>query len=75
MLTSATIFNILHALNLPVDIREVCVMLAPAFSGLTALATYLFAREVGRKEDGTGGEGAGLWAALFIGIAPGVSYL
>jgi dolichyl-diphosphooligosaccharide--protein glycosyltransferase len=73
MVTSGLIHNILHALNLPVDIRNICVMLAPAFSGLTAYATYLFGREVGRRADGQGGEGTGLWAALFIGIAPGSS--
>lgn len=58
----------LHTMSIPVDIREVCVQLAPAFSGLTALATYFFAKEVG--QDGSR-ESTGLWAALFIGIAPG----
>ncbi len=41
MVTSGIIWNFLHWLNFPVDIREVCVMLAPAFAGLTAWATYL----------------------------------
>lgn len=36
MVTSAIIYNALHAINIPVNIRDVCVMLAPAFSGLTA---------------------------------------
>lgn len=40
------------------------MLLAPAFSGLTALATYLFTKEM--KD-----ESAGLLAAAFIGIAPG----
>ena len=72
MVTSALIFNVCHALNLPIDIREICVMLAPAFSGLTAYATYLFAKEVAFSGGaGSTAEGAGLWAALFIGIAPG----
>jgi len=71
MITSALIHNALRAINVPVDIRNVCVMLAPGFSGLTAFSTYLFARELGRNDDGTGGEGTGLWAALFIAIAPG----
>lgn len=67
--------------QIPIDIRNVCVLLAPGFSGLTAFATYLFARELGQKTDRQGkgksqtmgetGEGVGLWAALFIGIAPG----
>jgi dolichyl-diphosphooligosaccharide--protein glycosyltransferase len=37
-------------------------MLAPAFSGLTALAAYLLAREVA-------GPGAGLFSALFLGLS------
>jgi dolichyl-diphosphooligosaccharide---protein glycosyltransferase len=64
MLTSYFIHQILHLLSLPVNIRDVCVLLAPAFSGLTAYSTYLFGKEVAS-------EGAGLWAALFIGIVPG----
>lgn len=68
MITSGAIWKVLHLLSIPVDIREVCVQLAPAFSGLTALATYFFAKEVGK--DGSR-EGTGLWAALFIAIAPG----
>ncbi|GAA5982106.1 hypothetical protein JCM10908_004744 [Rhodotorula pacifica] len=68
MVTSGAIWKILHLLSIPVDIREVCVQLAPAFSGLTALATYFFAKEVGKEGSR---EGTGLWAALFIAIAPG----
>ena len=64
MVTSAIIHNFLQFINLPVDIRNVCVLLAPGFSALTALATYLFTREMS-------GDGAGLLAAAFIGIAPG----
>lgn len=41
MATSGVIFNVLHALNLPVDIRNICVLLAPGFSALTAWATYM----------------------------------
>ncbi|BGP31737.1 oligosaccharyl transferase stt3 subunit [Rhodotorula toruloides] len=68
MVTSGLIWKVLHMLSIPVDIREVCVQLAPAFSGLTALATYFFAKEVGKEGSR---EGTGLWAALFIAIAPG----
>ena len=42
MATSGVIYNILHALNLPVDIRNICVLLAPGFSALTALSTYMY---------------------------------
>jgi asparagine N-glycosylation enzyme membrane subunit Stt3 len=41
MATSGVIYNILHAINLPVDIRNICVLLAPGFSALTAWATYM----------------------------------
>ncbi|GFZ51010.1 dolichyl-diphosphooligosaccharide-protein glycotransferase [Saitozyma sp. JCM 24511] len=64
MVTSGLIWNFLHLINMPVDIRNVCVMLAPAFAGLTAVATYLFTTEMGSPS-------AGLLAAAFIGIAPG----
>ncbi|KAH7923965.1 glycosyltransferase family 66 protein [Leucogyrophana mollusca] len=64
MATSGVIYNFLHALNLPVDIRNICVLLAPGFSALTAWATYMFTKEM--KD-----ESAGLLAAAFIGIVPG----
>lgn len=66
MVTSAVFHKLFNLINLPVDIRNVCVMLAPGFSGLTAFATYLFTREMS-------GDGAGLLAAAFMGIAPGIS--
>lgn len=44
MATSGVIYNLLHALNLPVDIRNICVLLAPGFSALTAWATYMCVR-------------------------------
>lgn len=64
MVTSGIIYNVLHWLNFPVDIRNVCVMLAPAFAGLTAIATYLFTCEMAD-------ESTGLLAAAFMGIVPG----
>ncbi|KAI9319860.1 Oligosaccharyl transferase STT3 subunit-domain-containing protein [Dichotomocladium elegans] len=64
MVTSALIHNVLHYLNFQVDIRNVCVLLAPVFSGATAIATYLLTKEL---KDSS----AGLLAAAFIGIAPG----
>ena len=81
MATSGVIYNILHALNLPVDIRNICVLLAPGFSALTAWSTYIcaiiahlghhvaqtFRRVTKEMKD----ESAGLLAAAFIGIAPG----
>jgi dolichyl-diphosphooligosaccharide--protein glycosyltransferase len=68
MITSGAIWAALQKLNIPVDIRDVSVQLAPIFSSLTALATYLFAKQVGAVGSQ---ESTGLWAALFIGIVPG----
>lgn len=64
MLTSGTIHYILHALNIPFHIRDICVFLAPIFSGLTAITTYLLTKELWNS-------GAGLLAACLIAIAPG----
>ncbi|KAG6834921.1 oligosaccharyl transferase stt3 subunit [Arthromyces matolae] len=64
MATSGVIYNLLHSVNLPVDIKNVCVLLAPGFSALTAWATYQFTKEM---KDAS----AGLLAAAFIGIVPG----
>ncbi|ABN65417.2 oligosaccharyl transferase subunit [Scheffersomyces stipitis CBS 6054] len=65
MVTSGVIWHILREwLALPVDIRNVCVLLAPAFSGLTAVFTYYLTKEM--KDSN-----AGLLAAIFMGIAPG----
>ncbi|KAK6352192.1 oligosaccharyl transferase stt3 subunit [Orbilia blumenaviensis] len=64
MVTSGAIWHALRMISLPVDIRNICVLLAPGFSGLTAFATYLFTKEM--KDSG-----AGLLAAAFMGIAPG----
>lgn len=64
MVTSGAIHWILNSLNVTVHIREICVFLAPFFSGLTAIATYLLTKELWSQ-------GAGLFAAAFIGIVPG----
>ncbi|KAF2397565.1 STT3 subunit of Oligosaccharyl transferase [Trichodelitschia bisporula] len=65
MVTSGIIYHLLRFLTFPVDIRNICVLLAPGFSGLTALATYLFTAEM------TPSPSAGLLAAAFMGITPG----
>lgn len=64
MVTAGFIHYILHLLNFPIHIREVCVFLAPLFSGLTAISAYLLTKEL--KD-----ESAGLLAAAFMGIVPG----
>lgn len=64
MFTSGLIHWVLNSLNITIHIREVCVFLAPFFSGLTALATYFLTTELWNQ-------GAGLFAAAFIAIVPG----
>lgn len=64
MVTSGSIHWLLHKLNITIHIREICVFLAPFFSGLTAIATYLLTKELWSH-------GAGLLAAAFIAIVPG----
>ena len=65
MVTSGAIWHILRDwFALPVDIRNICVLLAPVFSGLTAICTYFLTKEM---KDSS----AGLLAAIFMGIAPG----
>uniref|UniRef100_A0A5K3EQ12 dolichyl-diphosphooligosaccharide--protein glycotransferase n=1 Tax=Mesocestoides corti TaxID=53468 RepID=A0A5K3EQ12_MESCO len=64
MVTSGSIHYILRLLNIPVHIREVCVFLAPIFSGLTAIMGYLLTKEVWNDR-------AGLFAACFLAIVPG----
>lgn len=72
MVTSAVIHNILQKLGLPVDIRNICVMLAPAFSTLTALATYLFTYEVtSTLPTFQNTKTTALLSAAFISIVPG----
>merc|ERR1711970_743221 len=64
MVTSGSIHYVLSVLNIPVHIRDVCVFLAPLFSGLTAISTYFLTKELWSQ-------GAGLFAACFIAIVPG----
>jgi dolichyl-diphosphooligosaccharide---protein glycosyltransferase len=62
--TSGFLYIVLHKLAIPIDIRNICVFLAPIFASLTSIAAYLLTTEVTKKH------GAGLLAALFIGLAP-----
>lgn len=65
MVTSGVIYHFLRLLAIPVDIRNICVLLAPGCSGLTAFATYLLTKEMSDSPS------AGLMAAAFMGITPG----
>ncbi|ETN61504.1 oligosaccharyl transferase [Anopheles darlingi] len=64
MVTSATLYRIMWFLNITVDIRNVCVFLAPFFSSLTTIITYLLTKEIHST-------GAGLVAGAMISIVPG----
>lgn len=64
MITSAALYRIMWLLNITIDIRNVCVFLAPFFSSLTTIVTYLLTKEIHST-------GAGLVAAAMISIVPG----
>merc|ERR1719249_567843 len=64
MVTASFFYHLLNSLNITIDVREVCVFLAPAFSSLTAIMTYLLTSELYNT-------GAGLCAAGTIAIVPG----
>ena len=64
MMTSSMIYWFLEFIAFPVNIRNVCVFIAPAFSAFTAWTTYLLTKEA------TGKSGPSLFSALFISIVP-----
>jgi dolichyl-diphosphooligosaccharide--protein glycosyltransferase len=64
MFTAGAVYHVLHALNITIDIRNVCVLLAPWFASNTAIVTYFFTKEIHSKS-------AGLVAAAMIAVVPG----
>eukprot|EP00742_Colponemidia_sp_Colp-10_P002221 GILJ01002375.1.p1 GENE.GILJ01002375.1~~GILJ01002375.1.p1 ORF type:complete len:708 (+),score=115.24 GILJ01002375.1:49-2172(+) len=64
MVTAAFVFWGLNAINLTVNIRNVCVLLAPFMASNTTIATYLLTKE-------TRDEKSGLIAAALIAVVPG----
>ncbi|KAJ8020325.1 Dolichyl-diphosphooligosaccharide--protein glycosyltransferase subunit STT3A [Holothuria leucospilota] len=64
MITSAVIYHVLNFIHITINVRNVCVFLAPLFSSLTTLVTYHLTKEL--KDPG-----AGLVAAAMISIVPG----
>jgi len=64
MFTSAMIKWAMDFIALPLDIRNICVFLAPVFSGFTAVSCYGLTIECTNKKE------AALLAALFISIVP-----
>jgi len=64
MVTSAVLYHAMHFFHVTIEIRNVCVFLAPFFSSMTSLVTYQLTKEL--KDSG-----AGLIAASMIAIVPG----
>lgn len=64
MVTSAVLYHLSRLVNITIDIRNICVFLAPLFSSFTTIVTYLLTKEL--KDTG-----AGLVAAALISIVPG----
>jgi dolichyl-diphosphooligosaccharide---protein glycosyltransferase len=64
MVTSAFFYHLLNFANITIDIRNICVFLAPLFSSFTVIVTYLLTSELRDKS-------AGLVAACLIAIVPG----
>ena len=78
LLTASAASHILHALNLTVNIRNICVLLAPVMAGFTAMTGYAFTKEVLLPTSGTPSPEqqrlatcSGLFAAVFLALAPG----
>ena len=46
MVTSAVLYRVMNMFNLTIDVRNVCVFLAPLFSSLTTIVTYHLTKEV-----------------------------
>ncbi|XP_046392931.1 dolichyl-diphosphooligosaccharide--protein glycosyltransferase subunit STT3A [Ischnura elegans] len=64
MITSTALYHFMWLLNITIDIRNVCVYLAPFFSSLTTIITYLLTKELRDTS-------SGLVAAAMISIVPG----
>jgi dolichyl-diphosphooligosaccharide---protein glycosyltransferase len=66
MFTAAAVYWFLHFFHITIDIRNVCVLLAPMMAANTAIVTYLFTKEVWTTS-------AGVLAAAFVAIVPGMN--
>jgi dolichyl-diphosphooligosaccharide--protein glycosyltransferase len=64
MLTAAIFYWILNWINITINIRNVCAVLAPIFSANASMASYLLTTEVTQRS------GTGLLAAAFTAIVP-----
>ncbi|XP_065194115.1 dolichyl-diphosphooligosaccharide--protein glycosyltransferase subunit STT3A-like [Sycon ciliatum] len=64
MVTSALVYHILNFFHITIEVRNVCVYLAPLFSSFTSLVTFNLTKELKDVS-------AGLMSAAFIAIVPG----
>jgi len=64
MATAAALHSILNTLNISINVRNMCVFLAPIFAANTAIATYLLTKEAVNRSS------TALLAAAFVGIVP-----
>lgn len=64
MTTSWAFFWGLIRIGIPVNIRDVCVFIAPTFAAFSAIAAYNMTREITKRTD------AGLFSALFVAVVP-----
>eukprot|EP01096_Ripella_sp_DP13-Kostka_P006129 TRINITY_DN2172_c0_g1_i1.p1 TRINITY_DN2172_c0_g1~~TRINITY_DN2172_c0_g1_i1.p1 ORF type:complete len:739 (+),score=375.75 TRINITY_DN2172_c0_g1_i1:77-2218(+) len=64
MVTAAAVYWVLHFFNFTIQIRNVCVLLAPWFASNTSLITYFLTKEAFNTT-------AGVVAAAFVAIVPG----
>ena len=46
MVTSAVLYHVMNFFHVTIDIRNVCVFLAPLFSSFTTLVTYHLTKEL-----------------------------
>ncbi|QPG77277.1 oligosaccharyl transferase stt3 subunit [Brettanomyces nanus] len=72
MVTSSVLYHFLHKIGLPIDVRNICVLLAPAFSSITSLATFLLTWEISDTVKGLRyRKTSAFFAAFFMSIVPG----
>ena len=64
MLTAAVFYWAANAINATINIRHVCVFIAPIFSANAAISSYLLTSEVTKRS------AAGLLAAAFTAVVP-----
>lgn len=64
MSTAAALHQILNSLHITINVRNICVFLAPIFASLTAIAAYLLTKEVTKRSS------TGILAAALVAIVP-----